>query len=240
MTSERVIPTLLQRRYGFAQEQDRPGWADAFSLPELEPVTDRIASLTSQLDDVRSELRSAQELADSVGRFRKLLYETGTEALEPVGRDALAALGGSVELAEDPGVEDARVTDPSGRHFVVEIKGRTGSLKIADARQLQDWVTRAIAHAPASWEGTGLLIVNAFADLPPSERKDPFPAPTKAFASRFGLTYMTTTQLFRALADSQRGDLKPAEFWDALVGVGGSCELPELVESQVEPLSGAE
>lgn len=66
------------------------------------------------------------------------------------------------------GRDDGRLTDPTGRNGILEIKGRAGALCVSDVRELHDWVSDAIANE--GWQGKGLLIANLRCNEPPGQR----------------------------------------------------------------------
>jgi hypothetical protein len=171
-------------------------------------------------------LITTREQLEETTRFRRLLYEQGEDGLEPVVRDALRELSAQVTDPEQPGREDGRLVDPSGRNGMLEIKGKTKALGIRDVRQLDQWVRDAMAEE--EWEGKGLLIANTYCGDPLEQRKEPFPQRSSRLAKRFGQCLMTTTQLFRALCSHQRDELDVEAFWDAIFNINGVCSLPEL------------
>jgi hypothetical protein len=224
--SKLAVGAVLRRRYGVVGGQAAPEWVASFTLPKLDPILAHIEQLEASIDSMSADLTESKERALEVGRFRRLLYETG-DALEEVVRDALADLGGDVTIPE-AGREDAQVRSPQEHEFVVEIKGRRGALKRADVRQLGEWILRAEEAHAEGWAGTGLLIHNAFSGDAPAERGDPYANQTLEFAKRLGLTLMTTTQLFQALCDVQVGRLTADQFWEAAATGSGPAPLPEL------------
>jgi hypothetical protein len=143
-------------------------------------------------------------------------------------REALSELGGDVTAPDRKGVEDGRIVDPTGRKMILEVKSRAGASKLDDVRQLQDWVTAALTDDSQDWDGSGLLVVCTFAETPIGERGEAFPHNTRERAKRFGQALLTTTQLFRALADAQDGRLSTDQFWQSIREADPLCDLPEL------------
>lgn len=129
--------------------------------------------LSQEIGRLKAELDTAQQQLQVEMRFRKLLYEQGEDALEPVVREALQELGAQITPPQQHGHEDGRLTDPSGRNGMLEMKGRTKSLKLADVRQLDQWVRDAIATE--NWQGKGILIANTYCGDPLEQRSEPFP-----------------------------------------------------------------
>lgn len=226
---DEAVELILRERFGIAREEAVPPWLHEFMLPNEYPIIERIdgleeeiGSLATQLDQARSDLKGASH-------FRRILYETGEDVLEPIVRDALAQLEASIELPKVRGREDGRLTDPSGRLGTMEIKGRSGQLRVGDVRQTHQWVADRIAYEDS--KSKGILIANLNKDLPPSERGDVFPQNCVSAAENFDICLLTTTQLFNALSMQQNSTLELTDFWDAIFHASGISEFPELGSS---------
>jgi len=222
-----AIDLILQERYGLQFEQAPPDWIEAYKLPEQIPIEQEISHHEQEIQRLKNELATAQQCLHDASRFRKLLYEQHVDGLEPVVRDALRELGATVS---DPppkeNREDGRLTAPAGQLGMLEIKGRTKSLALADVRQLDQWVRDALIQE--NLESKGILIANMYCGQPPELRNNPFPPNCIDSAKRANLCLMTTTQLFRALCSYQREELDVAEFWNTVFNTDGVCSLPEL------------
>ena len=83
----------------------------------------------------------------------------------------------------------------------------------------------------SGWIGKGLLIVNAYRELPLHERDVQFPDDCVKKAEFEKICLLTTTQLFRALHTFQEGKLDRRDFWDAIFTANGICYLPKLCEN---------
>lgn len=223
-----AVELILRERYALGVEQAPPDWVQMYPLPNEGPFEEEIRRHELEVLDLQEQLSLAHRRLDEQQRFRGLLYEQGEEVLEPIVRDALRALGAHVQEPQQRGREDGRLTDPFGRSAMLEIKGRSGVLRLSDVRQLQDWTSDAVAQE--DWSGKGILIANLRCSDPPNERSDVFPDNAKQAAERFQQCLFTTTQLFRALRAHQRGELALQDFWDTIFNTEGVCELPDLEE----------
>jgi hypothetical protein len=221
-----AIDLLLRERYGVLREETAPHWVEQYSLPDEMPVRNRIEELESNIAKLDEELKQTWEELEIVTRFKKLLYETGEDILEPVVLDTLRELGADIELPKDKGKEDGRLTDPSGRIATLEIKGRAGTLRVSDVRQAHQWVADSIAYEGR--ESKGILIANLNRDQPPAKRCKVFPSNCTKVARNFDISLVTTTQIFHALALHQQGQLDTSHFWDSVFQAKGICEFPEL------------
>ncbi len=222
-----AVDLILRERYGLLFEQERPRWVEPYKLPNQLPIEGDIIAYEQKIQDLSEKLEQAKQLLEVESRFQKLLYETGEEILEPVVRNALRELEANVEDPQEKGREDGRLTDPIGRNGMLEIKGRTGTLKLSDVRQLNQWVQDAIVDEE-NWSSKGILIANLDLNNSPEQRGELFPSNCVKAAQRINMCLMTTTQLFNALCSFQRNELDITDFWNTVFNTNGVCPLPEL------------
>ncbi len=218
-----AIDLILRHRYGLAFEKEPPCWIGKFHLPSQLPIEKQIREMEVAIQNLEAQLGAARVQLARESRFLKLLYEQGEDVLEPVVRDALGLLGATVQNPRQRGREDGRLVDPYGRLAMLEIKGRLGSLRLSDVRELDNWVRDAMANE--NWQGKGVLIANLQCEKEPSRRENFIPANCLETAKTFDIAILTTAQLFQALVLSQKGDLNGRAFWDHLFSAQGICDL---------------
>lgn len=228
ISDTQAIDLLLRERYGIFREETAPHWVGQYRLPDEMLARKRIEELENKIAGLEEELKRIEQELEDVTRFKKLLYETGEGVLEPAVLDALREVGAVIELPEDRGKEDGRLTDPRGRMATLEIKGRTGTLRLSDVRQINQWVADSIAYEGR--KSKGILIANLNRERPPALRGEVFPQNCVKLAQNFDISLVTTTQLFHALTLHQQGRLNVSQFWDSLFEASGPCECPELQE----------
>lgn len=219
--------TLLADNYGVhSGPAPRPKWLDDVSLPVVNKLRSesREAQLTvgeavSQLQRINTALAEAEE-------DLSILYEQGVE-LEIHVRRVLRALGASVDEPDNPrGGHDGTGRTSNDEQIVLEIKGRTKTIGLADVRQLDQWVTD-LAYGddttePTEWKG--LLIGNAQIDHAPTERDAPFAPNAIAFAERRGLALLTTTDVLDALSLLQEGRFDAESWWSSATSTNGQFQ----------------
>jgi hypothetical protein len=221
------IDLILRERYSLRFEKVPPKWVETFQLPNQLPIIKEIREKEAAIAELTRQLETERRKLALVSRFSKLLYEQGEDILEPIVRDALRDLGASVEDPKQRGREDGRLVDPFGRQGMLEIKGRSGNLRLSDVRELDNWVRDAIAHE--TWNSKGLLIVNLQCDEDPRKRRNFVPANCAEAAKTFDISILTTTQVFHALVSDQKGELDRKVFWERVFAARGICDLPSLI-----------
>ncbi len=200
------INLILKQRYGLEFQTEPPHWIGGCSLPAEIPIIEEIHKHELTINSLTSELESARRKLTDASKFRKLLYEQGADVLEPLVRDGLRQLGAAVTDPKQRGKEDGRLVDQFGRNAMLEIKGRTGNLRLSDVRELDQWVRDALAY-----------------EDPPNCDK---------FAKRVDISIVTTSQLFQALISDQQGMLDRKELWNDIFAGKGLCTLPDLLQSK--------
>jgi hypothetical protein len=220
----KAIDLILSERYHLQFEKAAPEWLSQFRLPSTEPIIDQIKEDQAAIDRLTKQLEMRNAQLARASRFLKVLYEQGEDVLEPVVRDALRELGAQVEDPKQRGREDGRLTDPDGRLGMLEIKGRSGNLRLTDVRELDNWVRDAMAND--NYQSKGLLIANLQCDRDPKRRTNFIPSNCADAAKLFDIAILTTTQLFAAIVSDQKGELDRNAFWAIVFSTKGLCELP--------------
>lgn len=220
------IDLILRQRYGLQFERVPPEWIGNFQLPAQLPIQQAISERETAIAELTRQLEADRQNLAQTSRFLKLLYEQGEDVLEPVARDALRYLGARVEDPRKKGREDGRLVDPFGRQGMLEIKGRSGTLRLSDIRELDNWVRDVIANE--KWHSKGLLIVNLQCEEDPRNRKNTVPANCLDAAKTFDIAIVTTGQLFQGLSSNQKHTLDQKAFWDRIFSASGLCDLPDV------------
>lgn len=221
-----AIELLLRERYGVLKEDAPPLWLAQYTLPTELPIIQRIEKIQSESAELSRKLEHEQEDLQDASRLKKLLYETGEGVLEPIVREALALLGAVIQLPKERGREDGRLSDPNGRQATLEIKGRTGPLRLDDVRQAHQWVADSLTYE--SRQSKGILIANLNKDTDPKNRGEVFPKNCIELAQNFQISLVTTSQIFRALVMLQEGTFDQPKFWDTIFETNGVCALPDI------------
>lgn len=225
LSPKETVELILARMLGVGGIMQAPEWAERYALPEEEAAAERLDSLRSEAREVAKKIGLAEESLDYERRFKKLLYEQGDE-LEVAVWDALEMLGATVRRPA-PGVneEDGRFEVSPGRVAMLEIKGRGGSGKLQDVRQLHDWMENA--YHEEVWEGKGVLVANAYLSEDPGSRRAPFPDNCVRAAARYGICLITSKRLFDQVEAAQKGEADLERFWASVFETSGEWSPPE-------------
>lgn len=188
-------PTIYMPRHMYdalIREQKVPEWMSEFML--------------SRASEIRENIHAQQVELTELHRIEALLYAAGRSLEE--------AVEASMQKLEFAGLqltyEDADRWDLSfehgGRVHLCDVKGKSKWIRKRDVAQLSQWLQKYVDENPNVDPGKiqGLLIVNHFRDLPPSDRwpNKPANAPISHAGERYlrvaKLKYLTTVDLFHA------------------------------------------
>ncbi len=212
VASIEAVDLILHRMLGVSGIKQAPEWSDRYRLPDEEAAAVYLESLRVEARELAERIEIAEKRLREEQRFKKLLYEQGDELEEAVW-EALEVLGATVHRpAANTNEEDGRLEDSLGKKAMLEIKGRGGSIKLQDVRQLHDWMENALHNE--GWEGKGILVANAHLAQDPEQRQQPFPDNCVKAAERYGICLLTSKKLFDEVKATQEGRANPEQFWD--------------------------
>ncbi|MBE9180867.1 hypothetical protein IQ268_20105 [Oculatella sp. LEGE 06141] len=237
ISADDAIQLILHKRYRLELAPAPPSWIATYPLPEQEAIARKIAKHQQAIQQLRAELEQAQQQLDATSGHQRLLYEQNQDRLTLAVCEGLQELGARIHyfrLAEQVVI---RLTAPTGKDAVLDVRSRIGALLLKDIRQLDQAVRDMLLQQ--NWRGKGILIVNANCRQSPQFRDEPFPPNCRRAAQELGYCLMTTTQLFQAIADYQLNELNITEFWQLVFNTDGVCLLPELMALNEPPQSPA-
>lgn len=142
-----------------------PEWSKSHLLPNELEVLNNIKDSEVELNAILNRITLQKEKLLKIQENKILFTGTG-RALETKVNDIFSEMGFSV--AEGEVGRDDLVIKYKDKIAVVEIKGVSKSAAEKHAAQLEKWVSGYIAENDVSPKG--ILIVNAYKDLPLSER----------------------------------------------------------------------
>ncbi len=220
-TPEDMADSLLANVLSRPRRSVLPIWLATCALPERTAALEAVSTAGQAVEAATASLGDANARAEDAARWEPLLYADGPE-LETVVAAALAELGGTTTAPVVEGIEDLDLITPSGVEFVVEVKGTSNSLKVANLRQVVDWWTRAIAGGANP--GTRKLVVSNPLRLESMDSRassDCFPHNCMAVAETLGVVVLSTRQIYEAIRQLQLGIPSAREdYWSSIEATG--------------------
>ena len=184
--------------FGGGEAAALPEWADAVSLPGEADERNKLAEI--ELEVTRQlEARDAQRVVVERTAEPKLLFGAIGTPLENAVAAAFSRLGAAVERGPE-GRADLIIVWRD-QVAVIEVKGVNKSAAEKQAAQLEKWVSEYFSEHGV--QPKGILVVNAFCDVPPQDRTDDaFPAQMLTYSERRGHCLMTGLQLLGATIEA--------------------------------------
>jgi len=166
----------LKRTAGGEGEDDPPSWASEFTMAGLDESERELTEARRTLQSARDRMTEVETRTHQLGRFRRLLYATHRQALEPVVRDAFRELGFHVDADDN-------------RPMTAYADGRTAFVE-ADAAEefVPEWPYLRLQRRlekdllETQMPKKGIIVVNGFARRSP-EKRAPQASPALRIAS---------------------------------------------------------
>lgn len=189
---------------------EQPAWSSLVLLPGEKSILDEIAVIRTDISSLNVKAQKAEQDLELL-RDRKYLFTGSGDALETQVAWAFQTLGFEVS----PGPEGhADLVISKGEFLaVVEVKGLTGSANERNIGQLLKWQGEYLSdHGKAA---KGILLVNAYRDVPLAERLNPehspaFPDGVSKIAAKNQQALITGIQLLN-MALAAKDNLKSGE-----------------------------
>jgi hypothetical protein len=216
------VDLVLDHMLGIGGVEQAPDWLERYRMPQEEAALNQLESLEADMQELEERIRLAEERLRNERRFKKLLYEQGSE-LEVAVREALEMLGATVHEPEND-EDDGRLEDPSGRPAMLEVKGRKGSGSLQEVRQLHDWMDNAYHNE--GWEGKGILVANIYNSEDPEARAEPYADNCVRAAECYHQCLITSKQLFDTIKATQEGRADLERFWNSVFETDGVWRSP--------------
>jgi hypothetical protein len=194
-SEEEAIRVLLQEACGFALGTAPPAWAASVSMPGDAARRQAVAEGQTRLAEAEKAYEAAVRESEQAEAFKDLLFEKGLRLQELVQRtfETMGVHTGPSEVSDE-----FMLTD--GEKVLVEVKGH--GKKGISGRDLSQLMKDLANHlAEVGEDVKGLLVGNAWAELPPEQRdigdKDTFPANVIRTAKNRNVALLSTAELFK-------------------------------------------
>jgi hypothetical protein len=197
-----------------------PAWAGRYALPGLAERETERQEAERDLAGAEARLAAARAEAETLERYRRLLWQEGKHGLEPVVRDALRLLGFKVTDDLDRPAEAV-----SGEEtLLVEVEGSSEAVDMAPHYRLRRRLEEALEKAARRQRG--LIVVNGYRLRPPDERPAQYSDALCAAAGSMRYGLVTGLHLFRAVEKAlEKDEAAVAAFRDSVLHVEGPLPL---------------
>jgi hypothetical protein len=197
--AERILD-CVRRCLGREAAGPAPSWASRYTLPGLAEREARLQEAERDLAAAEACLAEARAEAETLERYRRLLWQEGKHGLEPVVRDALRLLGFQVTEDLDRPAEAAW----EGQALLLEAEGSSEAVEMAPHYRLRRRLEEALERT--AQPRRGLIVVNGYRLQPPEERPSQYvdALGVAAESMRYGL--VTGLQVFQAVERALAGD----------------------------------
>ncbi|MDD5428322.1 MAG: hypothetical protein PHI58_03680 [Candidatus Omnitrophica bacterium] len=184
-----------------------PPWTKQYMLPPEEAKRSQVEIKESELTELTTEIAKLKKEFINIEKNKILLSGSG-KILEEQVAYILGEIGFIVERGTAG--RDDLILRYGDKVAVVEIKGTSKSASEKNAAQLEKWVTEYITNNDT--KPKGILIVNAYCDIPLNERiEPPFPHQMIKYSINREHCLITTSQLlgiyYAVLSDSSQKDV---------------------------------
>ena len=229
-----------------AGDYELPVWTSEYVLPREKDEREKLRLLENDLSQILATITKQKENIAKIEQDKIALCGSG-KALEVTIKRILETIG--FEVHESAPNRDDLILIYKNRVAVAEIKGVGKSSAESHAAQLEKWVSEY--YSMHEVQPKGILIVNAFKDLPLSKRTEaPFPDQMLGYSQRREHCLITTLQLlgmyFDVLQDptkkdgvivtlfETRGVYTDYQDWNSYISYEGSTLAEEITSEPTE------
>ena len=178
-----------------------PAWAAPViaSMPGVKELEQSVSELKERVSGLENEIDQQLRQKADIEKWAELLWADGIPLQNRV-REAFDFLGFKTESYDPTGhTRDITLTHDVYTFFV-EVTGSSGSIKIDKGRELLQW----LIDAPSPEKVRGVLVANAFRNLPPTERPPTsnhkmFTTELEQLANRYDFALLDVKELYRVV-----------------------------------------
>lgn len=189
------------------------------------PVHHGIGAERGDKGSLHREIAASEQRRAEIEKWKKLVYATGRE-LEQIFEEAVIKLGAETKPAN---AEEEFIFEYKGNAGVVECKGVSKSVALEHVRQADSHVLKF--NEARNREGKGVLLGNAWRNLPLSERgkKDTpvFPDNVVKHAAQRQIALVGSHEFLEVFCRFLRGEVTGEAILDVMVTQSGIVDFPE-------------
>ena len=218
--SKNFVDSLIEIVYDLDNNNNDfklPKWCSRYSLPGERDRISSLEKLHSELDLLNEKIESQIQFLANL-RKHKILFAGDGRALELEVAKVFSELG--FEVAEGDKGRDDLIIKYNEKIAVVEVKGVSKSAAEKHGTQLEKWVSEA--HLKNEIKAKGILVINAFKDMPLEERNEnPFPDQMLPYSQRREHCLITGVQLLGLYLDCKNDPTKKEKMIELLFNTNG-------------------
>ncbi|MBM6383116.1 MAG: hypothetical protein JSY10_03865 [Paenibacillus sp.] len=211
------IITLVEELKHDTGDFVQPLWSNNFLLPNEENEKKELTIVENELALILEKINVQKETISKIESY-KILFTGSGRALEIQVAKVFENLGFQVEEGL-PGRDDL-IISYNNKVSVVEVKGVSKSAAEKHAAQLEKWVSGYFEMHEVMPKG--ILVVNAFKDLPLDKRiEDDFPSQMIGYSEKRDHCLISSLQLLCLYFDCLKNPSKKEEYLNELLSTTG-------------------
>ena len=197
-----------------------PAWVSSYALPGLTEREAQRQEAERELAAADARRAEARAEAETLERYRRLLWQEGKHGLEPIVRDALRLLGFTVTDDLDRQAEAAC----GEQTLLLEVEGSSEVADMAPHYRLRRRLEEGLERTARPQRG--LVVVNGYRLRPPEERPAQYTDALRVAAETMRYGLVTGSQLFHAVERAlEKDDAAVAAFRERLLSTEGALPL---------------
>lgn len=213
-----------------AAEGSAPDWVQDEALPGLDAARRRMEEAEAKLEDLEAELDTARGEYLSIERYRRILWQEGKYGFELPVRDALTLLGlRQFSQPDQPGHFSL-----GAEALFLEAESSNAAVGMDPHYRLRQRLDAKIADE-ARKPPHGLIVVNGFRDVAPSEREQEYTNALRVAAESMHYTLLKASDLFEAVRDKLEGKTDGKAFCQQLIETEGLFQPVSTEENTAVP-----
>jgi hypothetical protein len=223
LEERQAINLVLEDCLSLPQTTLPPQWAETVLMPLIPEIRAVIDEKNGAIAALNKEIEEQEQKLHRLEAFKKLLYATGVE-LEGVFAACLERCGGKVVPAAYS--QEEFVLEYKTNLYLVECKGVGKSIALSHIRQLFDYMTKF--EEAEGRKGKGILLGNAWRDMPLADREVTFPDNVVARGQELSIALVCSVEFFHVFCRFLAGEISGEAILDRITNAVGIVSFDNL------------